>query len=605
MVITASTTVSCRSPLASLWAAVSDTERLNRAVGLEPIKLMKMADESAGRFLAKTRLGGFATEYVERPFEWVLHERFRVFRKMLSGPLKSVETTFSFAARPRGEAGCDITVDLRIDPRVTLLTPVFRLSAEQTLHKMNLGIRAIDAALLERAPPYRPDPKHYRFSLASRVEGLRKHVPKAIRAELTKLLDSADDATLARLRPYELADEWGAVPRDVLEACLHAVSAGLLELRWEVICPSCRTASEDKGALAELSEHGECHLCDVRFALDVDDAVEATFRLSPSVRTIETADFCVGGPARVPHVVAQVILPPHGEAALVAPEKEGTYRVFVRGGALRQVEVRAGAPASVAMSSRTSVADELRKLHVAPKGSIVVQNAEALETHAKLEHLRWPNRAATARDVMALPTFRRELSTDVLRPGVSLRVSRVGLLFSDLTDSTKLYAAVGDAAAFRLVQDHFEVLIALIEKHRGAVVKTIGDAVMAVFVDDLDGVRASVDILQAFEAFRSGHEHRERTHIKLGFYAGSCYAVTANGILDYFGQTVNVAARLQGAAKSGELIIEDSLLARAETAGAIAPARVLERFDAALKGVDGIVPVARLALPGRTLPKTA
>lgn len=605
MVITASTSIVCRSPLTSMWDAVSDTERLNRAVGLDPIKLVKMADESAGRFLAKTRLGGFATEYVERPFEWILHERFRVFRKMLSGPLKSVETTFTFAPRPRNEPGCDVTVDLRIDPRITLLTPVFRLSAEQTLHKMNLGIRAIDTALLERAPPYRPDPRQYRFSLASRVEALRKQVSKPLRAHLTKLLDTADDATLARLRPYELADEWEEPRREVLKACLHAVAAGLLELRWEVICPSCRTASEDKGALAELSEHGDCHLCDVRFSLEVDDAVEATFRLSPSVRVIETADFCVGGPARVPHVVAQVILPASGEAALVAPDKEGTFRVFVRGGALRQVEVTAAGPSTVAMSSRPSPGDDRQKLVVSPKGSIVVQNAEAAESHAKLEHLRWPNRAATARDVMALPEFRRELSADVLRPGVSLRVSRVGLLFSDLTDSTKLYAAVGDAAAFRLVQDHFEIVVALIEKHRGAVVKTIGDAVMAVFVDDLDGVRASVAILEAFETFRTGHEHRARTHIKLGFHGGPCYAVTANGILDYFGQTVNVAARLQGAAHSGELVLERALLERAEAEDALGAARVLELFDATLKGIEGTVAVARVALPGRTLPKTA
>jgi adenylate cyclase len=604
-VITASTTVVCRSPLPSMWDAVSDTERLNRAVGLEPIKLIKLADESAGRFLAKTRLGGFPTEYVERPFEWILHERFRVFRQMSSGPLRSIETTFSFAPRPRGEPGCELTVDLRIDPRITLLTPIFRLSAEQTLHKMNVGIRAIDLALLEHAPPFRADAREYRPSVDARVERLSGQVAKPIRSRLIRLLDTADDATLARLRPYELADDWGEPRREVLQACLHAVSAGLLELRWEVICPSCRTASEDKGALAELSEHGDCHLCDVRFALDVDDAVEATFRLSPAVRAIETAAFCVGGPARVPHVVAQVILPPSGAAVLVAPEKTGTYRVFVRGGALQPIEVVASGPDTVQIDSRPRPADALQKLTVAPKGSIVVQNAEPFETHAKLEHLAWPNRAATGRDVTALPEFRRAFSSDVLRAGVSLRVSRVGLLFSDLTDSTKLYATVGDAAAFRLVQDHFEVVVALIEKHGGAVVKTIGDAVMAVFVDDLDGVRASVAILEAFETFRDGHEHRRRTHIKLGFFAGSAYAVTANGILDYFGQTVNVAARLQGAAASGELILEQALVDRAAAEGALGDARgrvrvrITERFEASLKGVEGALPVARVALAPR------
>ena len=42
--------------------------------------------------------------------------------------------------------------------------------------------------------------------------------------------------------------------------------------------------------------------------------------------------------------------------------------------------------------------------------------------------------------------------------------------------------------------------------------------------------------------------------------------VTANGVLDYFGQTVNIAARLQGEAHSGELVVEESLADRAHRA---------------------------------------
>jgi len=146
---------------------------------------------------------------------------------------------------------------------------------------------------------------------------------------------------------------------------------------------------------------------------------------------------------------------------------------------------------------------------------------------------------------------------------------------------------------------HFDVLIALLEKNKGTLVKTIGDAVMAVFADDMDGLVASVAILHAFERFRREHPDRERTHIKLGVFGGPCYVVTANGILDYFGQTVNLSARLQGEAKSGELVVVEALADRAVAEKALPEAFVVERYDARLKGVDGAMRVARIRLPAR------
>jgi class 3 adenylate cyclase len=134
----------------------------------------------------------------------------------------------------------------------------------------------------------------------------------------------------------------------------------------------------------------------------------------------------------------------------------------------------------------------------------------------------------------------------------------------------------------------------LIEKTGGTLVKTIGDAVMAVYADDLSGLLGSVAILHGFEGFRDEGGHRLRTHIKLGVFGGPCYVVTANGVLDYFGQTVNIAARLQGEARSGELVVEEALADRALAVKAIPEAFVVERYAAKLKGVAEAVRVARI-----------
>src|SRR6185295_18265547 len=236
-------------------------------------------------------------------------------------------------------------------------------------------------------------------------------------------------------------DEWEVDRRDMLGVCLSAVRAGLLELRWEIVCPSCRTATETLPTLASLGEHGACQLCDLEFALDLEDAVEATFAPAAAIREVDVGPYCIGGPARTPHVLAQQLLPAEGEARLTAPDEEGRYRLFVRGGTSAPVDVKAGAPDEVDAGEMAATREEA--LVVAPGGTVVVKNPSAEERHAKLERLAWADQAARARVVTAMPAFRRDFSNDILRPGMALKVARVGLFFSDLTGSTQLYTSVG------------------------------------------------------------------------------------------------------------------------------------------------------------------
>jgi class 3 adenylate cyclase len=240
--------------------------------------------------------------------------------------------------------------------------------------------------------------------------------------------------------------------------------------------------------------------------------------------------------------------------------------------------------------------DRLRpsQLLVAPGADIHVAQRGGRERHVKIERLDYRSSAATAHVISTLPEFRREFSSDVLRPGMSLRVARVSLLFSDLTNSTALYSEVGDAGAFSVVQEHFALLEGIVAEHAGVVVKTIGDAVMAAFVRESDAVRAAVAMHRAFPDFRNAHANARHNYLKLGVFAGPCYVVTANGILDYFGQSVNVAARLQSAAGAGEIVLHEELAREAERAGWLGPLAVSQCFEALLKGLSGPLRAARI-----------
>lgn len=574
------------------WSIISDTERLNRAAGIGPVTFEPVTGRGAARYMGRTVSGGIPLRYEERPFEWVTHKAFGVRRVMEGGLVAAVETRFALDAGPAG--GTRVAVEIRAEPRSALIAPIVRITVNRSADRLAAAIRE---AVAQGGHPRAAVSTARAAELARAAAALRQAAraeDRAIAERVVRLVEEAADVDVDRIRPYELADAWGTERRATLGVFLHAVVAGLLELRWDVVCPSCRGASQRASALAEIPPEGHCAMCDLSYDLELDRAVEATFRPSEAVRALDTRPFCSGGPARTPHVVAQAILPATGRATLEAPEAVGRYRLFARGGQTARVEVEPAGAAQVVVRAEARGL-EPGVLAVAPGGRVIVEQEGGDERHVKLEHLSWASLAATAAEIATLPVFRRLFAKDVLRTGVTLRVARVALFFSDLTGSTALYTSAGDAAAFRMVQDHFDLLARVIEDHRGAVVKTMGDAIMAAFVDEADAVRAAVEAQRQYGRFAQAREDARGTSLRVGVFCGPCYGVTANGLLDYFGQTVNVASRLEHQAAPGQVILAEELARRGVEEGWLDAALVSPPFEAALKGVDAPMRLVRVA----------
>jgi class 3 adenylate cyclase len=147
----------------------------------------------------------------------------------------------------------------------------------------------------------------------------------------------------------------------------------------------------------------------------------------------------------------------------------------------------------------------------------------------------------------------------------------------------------------------------VVEQHRGAVVKLMGDAIMAAFVHERDALAAALSMLRAYDALGLQNPDAQQSGLKVGVHVGPCYAVTANGVFDYFGQNVNLAARLQGEAAAAQLVVAQELADQAYESGWLDDARVIERFVAQLKGIGEPVRAARIVLArlGTTLQRGA
>jgi class 3 adenylate cyclase len=203
-----------------------------------------------------------------------------------------------------------------------------------------------------------------------------------------------------------------------------------------------------------------------------------------------------------------------------------------------------------------------------------------------LERMAWNDQAATAAEVTTLQVFRDLFSNELLRPGEQISVGNLTILFTDLRDSTGFYRRIGDAPAFGRVLDHFEVLREAITREDGALVKTIGDAVMAVFRRPVSALRA---ILDAQRRLASPPAGAAPFYLKAGMHHGPCIAVTMNDRLDYFGSVVNMAARLERLSSGEDVIISDAVRHDPEVARLLsAPDNglVAERFESQLRGFE-------------------
>jgi class 3 adenylate cyclase len=209
------------------------------------------------------------------------------------------------------------------------------------------------------------------------------------------------------------------------------------------------------------------------------------------------------------------------------------------------------------------------------------------EILATLVKANWMEDACTAAFVTTLQEFRHAFSAEVLRPGQELTVGAVALLFTDLKGSTAMYQRIGDATAFRLVRDHFDILMECVRRNNGGIVKTIGDAVMAAFLRADDAVRAAIEMHQGIEEKNALESGTEKLRVKVGIHYGPCYAVNLNERLDYFGATVNIAARTEGQCEGGDIVISKEAFNEAGVQAAIEGAGLnASRMIRSLKGFE-------------------
>jgi class 3 adenylate cyclase len=422
---------------------------------------------------------------------------------------------------------------------------------------------------------------------------LRQAVDARAADAIQELVEHGSDRDLCRINALAFAARTGLNEEAAIAAFLQAARIGLFDLSWNVLCPGCGGVL-DAGATLKSIDRTEyhCALCAAGYEPTLDEMIEVTFTVRARVRRIAAHDpeslsaadylsqvFWSSGvdlPADYEQQIDEVTLEsfelPPGEKALVSlnlpaefvivfdPVTHATQFLDVKGEPTRE---------------RQSIAVVLNKVR-APSGAIELRPGPlriALENRSglralpslwlagdKLHALLGRRRPfLTGKRLLTNQVFRDLYRTDTLDVDQRMKITSLTFLFTDLKGSTELYQRVGDLAAFELVRAHFRLLTEIVAGEAGAVVKTIGDAVMATFPTPDRALAAALRMRKAMRTLNADRGHEDLL-LKIGIHEGPCLAVVLNDHQDYFGHTVNVASRVQHLAVSRSILASGAVI---------------------------------------------
>jgi len=438
------------------------------------------------------------------------------------------------------------------------------------------------------------------------------------------------------IQPAVIAQEGGFDEDVVLAELFYGTLVGLVAMRFSPVCVQCGSAVMDTDMLGRVPGKAMCQGCNAPNVVDNMDNIKVMFLLNSDVLYVLAENYACtpsSDSMAVTNIFAAV---PANSTGSGYTYRVGTGKETEIAPALAPGKYRMHCPVAktdnyLVVERKAKETDPVFKLNM--KVSQLVYNhkrgqrrAELRAPHGKIQFdifpdtrsffVLWVQKDVDDKTLMYLPEDERQLYTSATRvihhpifnalfqenqvvsvqKNIFLSISHVVLVFTDIVDSTKLYASLGDGHAFRLVRKHFQVLFGAFTRNGGRVVKTIGDAVMASFTTGKAALHAVSEAMILMPTIGRRPDNQNFVEIRVGIHSGQATVVPLNGVNDYFGQTANIAARVQSAAKASECFVTETVLESSQearyayneiTAGSSFQATPVTELK--LKGVEGKV----------------
>lgn len=460
------------------------------------------------------------------------------------------------------------------------------------------------------------------------LEKAKQWSPRTI-SRLESLIRTGDDLSLFRINPLAYAKEKGVDEQESVDLFLHGTVTGLFEMGWHLLCPGCTSVVDSFASLNNLNSHFHCEICNADSEASLDDYINVTFTVSGRIRDIifhhpellNATDFLAKfhfsreglirnadiGEALwldvvLPRMPYHGYIQPGEKVEVSADIKEGfliatdLLNHFGAGIAVSRTEGASGAPLAIRFDGAAITPE--RTLITPGKTVIRLENRSGKRGMIALINMPPDYHSAyfiafapflSGKRLLTNQSFRNLFRYEVVQGTEGIGVKDISIIFTDLKGSTSLYERIGDLNAFSLVREHFDVLGKVVSANAGAIVKTIGDAVMGSFMTPHAAVKAALEMRQAVQGLNKKRDQQDII-LKIGIHKGASIVVNLNERLDYFGQTVNIASRVQQLAEAGQIYITPDVYDYPGVRELLAPYLVTPG-KAKLKGIEEEMPV--------------
>ncbi len=531
---------------------MSDTSRMNKTMGLPPWE----EAELNGSRVVRTHVLGQEQEWVESPWTWIVNQEINQERIYKKGLMQKQTGQFRLLSEKTSEGLNQVEVSFTWYGGPLLRFVIGPLSAkflkkamtEYVQNQERIYFSNVQAKNLALTPLRELTSQDTDF-----IEAILKEAQSSKPEVLKKLLRylvASDSLDIHKINPKKAAKDTGLKIHEVIEQLTKLTQSGYLALTWDVICPHCRGPQLEASKLRFVSETTTCQSCDLEFSTQADQSIEVTFKPQSKFREIGSVTYCAAEPAKKSHILMNW---PVGKIPSAKIDlKPGTYRARTLHGK-KECEFK--------VEEKTSSGQKINLDFKQPQMTLASGETEISYSGSEkdffvFESLAWSDERYLAGEALSNTHIRTLVSDDLLKSGVKLDIGEQIILFTDIVGSTPMYKRLGDNKAFIAVQDHYVEIESIIRTNSGVVVKFIGDAVMAAFTDASLAFKANQEIHSAFK------NNKDSLVLRTSFHIGQVLCVNMNVGLDYFGQTVNTAAKLQGWADGFETAVSEQTLQR-------------------------------------------
>ncbi len=438
--------------------------------------------------------------------------------------------------------------------------------------------------------------------LKEKLEQLKKrpNSSKGTIDQIEKWLIGSHILQRLRINPYYVAGDTVKNVKRITSEFLHGVYAGAFDLHWDIHCPHCNMIAEEFQDLADASEMSFCPMCDREFSIDLLDRVEVTFSLNKEIEDPQLRPVC--SPPPVLQNKLQLVTPLYCTESETVTLENGRYRyccpltlakgiLNVEGEATKDIQ-------EIKIKQLAGKEFDQKELTVCPgKVKIELTNTEHNLSGLILHSDELPDELTLEQLPLRLsgiqllhhPDYKRLFGEQALSERERVKIRAITIMFTDITGSTRMYETLGDTKAYNIVRDHFEIFFESIEKCDGKVIKTIGDAVMASFISNEQAIAAATAAVASFRKYNLTRKQAEWIQVKIGIHRGTALLVNLNNAIDYFGSTVNKAARIQNLSKSDEVSFSEEVYRDQAFLSALKATGVseLQKRVEDLKGIQG------------------